>query len=82
MITKTIKLDVVTFNSLISASCKSGKWEEGVRLFKTMIGYGALPNIVSYNSVLDALCKEGKTTEALNLVEEMIRRGEKPDVLE
>ena len=52
-----------------------------MRLFKTMIGYGALPNIFTYNSVLDALCKEGKTTEALNLVDEMFRRGEKPDVV-
>ncbi|KAB2623297.1 pentatricopeptide repeat-containing protein [Pyrus ussuriensis x Pyrus communis] len=81
MTKKRIKPDVVTFTSLISASCKSGNWEEAVMLFKTMIDHVVLPNIVTYGAVLDALCKEGKTAEALNLVEEMIRRGEKPDVV-
>ncbi|KAB2623300.1 pentatricopeptide repeat-containing protein [Pyrus ussuriensis x Pyrus communis] len=75
------------YNPIIDSLCKerqideSGNWEEGVRLLKSMIDYGALPNIVTYNSVLDALYKEGKTAEALNLVDEMFRGGEKPDVV-
>ncbi|XP_008222853.1 PREDICTED: probable xyloglucan galactosyltransferase GT14 [Prunus mume] len=34
---KGIIPDVVTFTSLISAACKSGKWEEAVRLFRNLI---------------------------------------------
>ncbi|CAB4293593.1 unnamed protein product [Prunus armeniaca] len=41
---KGIIPDVVTFTSLISAACKSGKWEETVRLFRNLIDCGALPN--------------------------------------
>ncbi|CAB4293590.1 unnamed protein product [Prunus armeniaca] len=66
---KGINPDVVT---LISAACKSGKWEETVRLFRNLIDCGALPNIVTFNSVLDALCKDGKTAETLKLVEKML----------
>ncbi|KAI5349874.1 hypothetical protein L3X38_002765 [Prunus dulcis] len=72
---KGIKPDVVTFTSLISAVCKSGKWEEAVSLFRNMIDCGDFPNIVTFNSALDALCKEGKTAGALNLAEEMFLRG-------
>ncbi|CAB4263008.1 unnamed protein product [Prunus armeniaca] len=76
MINRSVVPDIVSYNSLIyglcNMACKSGKWEETVRLFRNLIDCGALPNIVTFNSVLDALCKDGKTAETLKLVEKML----------
>ncbi|CAF1931927.1 unnamed protein product [Brassica oleracea] len=51
METKGIKVDVITYNTLIGIFCKAGRWDDGTQLLRDMITRGITPDVFT----LDAL---------------------------
>ncbi|KAL3627486.1 hypothetical protein CASFOL_028849 [Castilleja foliolosa] len=68
--------DAVTFNTLLSGYCCSGKIEEAFGLFNSM---GKMANKVTFNIMINMLCKLGLFEHAKELLGVMLCRGLKPD---
>ncbi|KAG9442295.1 hypothetical protein H6P81_018149 [Aristolochia fimbriata] len=63
---------VVSFNAVLSACNRSGKFEEVPKLFKELSEkYRIEPNEYSYGILIKALCESGAPEAAVNVLEEM-----------
>ncbi|GER44931.1 pentatricopeptide repeat-containing protein [Striga asiatica] len=71
--------DVVTFNTLLSGYCNSGKIEEAFRLFTSMRKFGFMANKVTYNIMINLFCRFGLFEHAKELLSVMVCGGLSPD---
>uniref|UniRef100_A0A803LRX8 Pentatricopeptide repeat-containing protein n=1 Tax=Chenopodium quinoa TaxID=63459 RepID=A0A803LRX8_CHEQI len=76
-----VKLDVISFSSIISCYSKLNRLSEVLKLFAQMKEMGIEPDRKAYNSVLHALAKEGRAAEALNLLQTMEDKGIAPNAV-
>ncbi|GER52946.1 pentatricopeptide repeat-containing protein [Striga asiatica] len=71
--------DVVTFNTLLSGYCCSGKIEEAFGLFVNMRKFGIKANKITYNIMINLFCKFGLFEHAKELLSVMVLEGFTPD---
>ncbi|GAB2246543.1 hypothetical protein Droror1_Dr00002036 [Drosera rotundifolia] len=81
MIERGVRLDVVSFSSIISSYSKSNKLKEVFRFYDWMKRIGIAPDRKVYNAVIHALAKAGLVKEAFNLVKTMEDCGIPPNVV-
>lgn len=79
MIDQGIKLDVVSYSSIISSCTKSNRLKEVLRLFEKMKEMNIDPDRKVYNAVIHALAKGGHAKEAFNLLRTMQDKGITPN---
>ncbi|CAO2814053.1 unnamed protein product [Amaranthus hypochondriacus] len=79
MIDLGVKVDVISFSSIISCYSKLNRLKEVLKLFEQMKGMGIEPDRKAYNAVLHALAKEGRAKEVLNLLQTMEDNGISPN---
>ncbi|PIA50505.1 hypothetical protein AQUCO_01300916v1 [Aquilegia coerulea] len=77
---KMDKKDMVTWNSMISAYCQSGKSVEAVRLFDWMQDKGIEPGLITWNILIASYNQLGNCDLAIELMKKMEKRGINPDV--
>ncbi|CAN1145361.1 Pentatricopeptide repeat-containing protein At1g52620 [Linum perenne] len=73
--------DIVTYNSLISGSCRDGKLQEAEELLKEAVKKGLTPNPITYTSLIHAYSKQGMLIKASDLFIEMVKNGHMPDLI-
>ncbi|CAA7037784.1 unnamed protein product [Microthlaspi erraticum] len=73
--------DVVTYNTLLNESLRSGNVEEAVDVLARMVNQEGerLVSVVTYNIVINHLCKFGCYEKAKEVLEVMVERGVVPD---
>ncbi|GAB2277606.1 hypothetical protein Dimus_012314 [Dionaea muscipula] len=81
MMERGIKLDVVSFSSIISSYSKTNRLKEVLRLYDRMKRMGIAPDRKVYNAVIHALAKGGLVKESLNLLKAMEDSGIPPNVV-
>ncbi|PQP98471.1 hypothetical protein Pyn_34858 [Prunus yedoensis var. nudiflora] len=64
-----MRLNIVTYSSLIYGMCLTDQWDEATRLFDEMVGQGVLPDIITLRILLDALFQGGMPEEAHKVLE-------------
>ncbi|GKE82056.1 tetratricopeptide repeat-like superfamily protein, partial [Tanacetum coccineum] len=74
-----ISLDVVTYNSLISALCKLHVRTDATLLIQEMYAKGIDPNVETFNIVINAFCTRGKIKEARLVIYYMLEKGFDPN---
>ncbi|XP_057525609.1 pentatricopeptide repeat-containing protein At5g15010, mitochondrial-like [Amaranthus tricolor] len=79
MIGLGVKVDVISFSSIISCYSKLNRLKEVLKLFEQMKGMGIEPDRKAYNAVLHALAKEGRAKEVLQLLQTMEDDGISPN---
>ena len=52
-----VKMDLYTFNTVISALDKGRQWEKALEVFRKIDRYHLKPNVISFNSTLSACAK-------------------------
>ncbi|CAJ1379788.1 unnamed protein product [Effrenium voratum] len=75
-----ISLDVVCYNSGISACASAFRWQAAVALLVSAIAT-ARPDVVSFNSAISAADKASQWQEALGLLKALGESGLLPDVI-
>lgn len=68
---RKLKLDVVSFASIISCYSKTGNLNKVLKLFNQMKQMGIEPDRKVYNAVIHSLAKGGLVKEAINLMKSM-----------
>lgn len=81
MIDRGCQPDIVTYNTLISMSCRNGKLQEAEKLLEQARNRALVLNKFSYTPLISLQCKEGNFDRASDLLDEMTERGHKPDLL-
>ncbi|KAK9756509.1 hypothetical protein RND81_01G102900 [Saponaria officinalis] len=79
MVDQGIKLDVISYSSIISSYSKFNKVKAVIKLFEKMKETGLEPDRKVYNAVMYALAKGGRSKEALNHLHTMEIKGIAPD---
>lgn len=74
-----LKLDEVSFNTLIKGCCRNRKLHQAVTLLEEMKQMGIKPNRITYNSLIDTCVKSQKMSDAWRFYDEMNRTNIKPD---
>jgi pentatricopeptide repeat protein len=67
--------ELVIYNILVDAMCKSVKLEDARELFLKLYVKGLLPDVRSWTSIISGLCREGLLDEAYKASREMERDG-------
>ncbi|XP_048493548.1 pentatricopeptide repeat-containing protein GUN1, chloroplastic isoform X2 [Beta vulgaris subsp. vulgaris] len=80
MLRNGVDPDRITFNSML-AVCKSGLWEEAMRLVTEMGMRGIDQDVFTYNTLLDVICKAGKMDLAFDIMSEMTAKSIMPNVV-
>ncbi|XP_057248624.1 pentatricopeptide repeat-containing protein At5g39710 [Beta vulgaris subsp. vulgaris] len=74
-----IRVDVVTYTTMIRGYCKVGKMEDALKVFDEM---RCRPNLVTYGVLLSGFCRKGMMVEARQMVDKMIMKGDcMPDLV-
>ncbi|KAL5215791.1 hypothetical protein ABZP36_007192 [Zizania latifolia] len=73
--------NVVTFTSVISGYCKSGKMEDAMAVYNDMVESGMVPNTVTYNVLINGYGKVGDIGSAVAVYQQMMLRRCHPDVV-
>jgi pentatricopeptide repeat protein len=55
---------VVTYNSLLNSYCKNGRLDDGLALFREMLGKNVKLCAITYNIILQGLFRAGRTAAA------------------
>ncbi|KAG8100311.1 hypothetical protein GUJ93_ZPchr0013g35686 [Zizania palustris] len=76
-----VKPDAVTYNILISGSCKLGKYVESLGFFEDMMDSKVSLTKEVYSSLIYSYVKQGKLSEAESTFDSMKKSGCFPDVL-
>ena len=76
-----VKPDVVTYNTLIKASCQNGNLDGAFNFLQVLkLSEDLKPNDVTYNTLIDGCTRtRGRMDTAWRLLEEMYREGVAPD---
>ncbi|CAL1397685.1 unnamed protein product [Linum trigynum] len=80
MVKEGVSPDVVSFNTLMSAFYRNGRFDDGESTWNRMAEMDVAPDIVSYNSRMLGLALVKRTEEAEKLIDEMGTKGIEPDV--
>ncbi|XP_021744314.1 pentatricopeptide repeat-containing protein At1g09900-like [Chenopodium quinoa] len=64
-----IKVDVITYTTMIRGYCKIGRIEDAHKVFDEM---RCRPNMVTYGTMLSGFCKKGMMVEARQIVDKML----------
>ncbi|KAL0321455.1 UNVERIFIED_CONTAM: Pentatricopeptide repeat-containing protein [Sesamum radiatum] len=75
---KNISPNVLTFNLMIKALCKSGWVSRAVDLFREMPILKCDPDVFTYCTLMDGLCKDNRIEDAVALLDEMQIEGCSP----
>ena len=59
-----VRADVITYNTLISAAGRAGKWPRAVQLLEHMRSAGLRADAVTYNALITAARRAGEPDEA------------------
>lgn len=81
MLTEGLSPDILTYNILMCAKYRLGKWDQFHRLLDEMGRRGFSPDFHTYNLLLHVLGKGDKPLAALNLLNHMREVGLDPSVL-
>ncbi|KAG6549290.1 hypothetical protein Mapa_009276 [Marchantia paleacea] len=81
MTSKGLKVNMVTYTTVIHALCKAGDINAALKLFAEMRASECAPNVYTYNAVMNGLGKVGRVDEALKLFADMNSTGCLPDVV-
>jgi len=68
---KRIELDMVGYNTLISAHANHGRLEEALAAENEMIAAGIRPNLITFNTLISALAKFGRLADAWRFYEQV-----------
>lgn len=79
MIEKDIKMDNITYCTIISCAKKCHLFDKAVHWFERMYKTGLMPDEVTYSTILDVYARLGKVEEVLSLYERARGTGWKPD---
>ncbi|KAK4262475.1 hypothetical protein QN277_028030 [Acacia crassicarpa] len=79
MIEKDIKMDNITYSTIISCAKKCYLFDKAVHWFERMYKTGLMPDEVTYSAILDVYARLGKVEEVLSLYERARATGWKPD---
>ncbi|GMH13208.1 hypothetical protein Nepgr_015049 [Nepenthes gracilis] len=81
MIEQRIKLDVVSYSSIMSSYSKSNKLKEVLWMYDKMKRMGIAPDRKVYNAVIHALAKGGLVKESVNVLKTMADNGIAPNAV-
>ena len=81
MNSKGIILNNSTYNSVMTACEKSGRWEEALQMFEDMRRKGVERDTITYSTAISACAKGGRWEEALGLLSEMASQGIERDTI-
>ena len=81
-----IRMSAVSFNSVLDALSKNGKFDEAMSLFDRMLAEHNPPrrlsvNLGSYNVMVDGFCGEGRFKDAIEVFRKMGETRCRPDTL-
>ncbi|MED6139561.1 hypothetical protein PIB30_084973 [Stylosanthes scabra] len=77
-----VKLNVVTYNSLMDGYCLLNELNKAIHVFNKMTQSGVVvPNVQSYNIMINGFFKSKLVDEALNIFEEMRHKNLVPNTL-
>jgi pentatricopeptide repeat protein len=62
-----IQPEVRTYNTIITACNKSGKPEEGLRIYERMVAAGVKASATTYTALISAYGKQGKVEKAMEI---------------
>ncbi|KAE8055581.1 hypothetical protein FH972_012410 [Carpinus fangiana] len=79
MISNEIKLDNITYSTIISCAKKCHHFDKAVEWFERMYKTGLMPDEVTYSAILDVYAKLGRVEEVINLYERGRATGWIPD---
>lgn len=74
-----IKLDEITYNTLIKGCCKSRKLIQAIAFYDEMKIANVKPNKITYNSLIDCSVKSHKMNIAWKFYDEMLKSSIIPD---
>ena len=67
-----VEPNIITFNALISACAKAGKWRLALKVFKQMQKQNVAPDTISFSSLITACQKGGNWQMAETVFRQMI----------
>jgi pentatricopeptide repeat protein len=79
MISNEIKLDNITYSTIITCAKKCHQFDKAVDWFERMYKTGLMPDEVTYSAILDVYAKLGRVEEVINLYERGRATGWIPD---
>ncbi|KAK6935010.1 Pentatricopeptide repeat [Dillenia turbinata] len=79
MISEDVKLDNITYSTIITCAKRCGLFGKAVEWFERMYKTGLMPDEVTYSAILDVYAKLGKVEEVLSLYERGRASGWTPD---
>jgi pentatricopeptide repeat protein len=62
-----IQPEVRTYNTIITACNKSGKPEEGLKIYERMVAAGVKASATTYTALISAYGKQGKVEKAMEI---------------
>lgn len=65
--TQGIQPEVRTYNTIITACNKSGKPEQGLKVYERMVGAGVRPSATTYTALISAYGKQGLVEKAMDI---------------
>merc|ERR1712136_81331 len=77
----SIKPDVVSVTSAVSACGNGHAWRRAVELSRTMLAESIEPNTVGYTAAISAASKSGKWHLVLSVMDELARKGHAANVV-
>lgn len=76
----SVKPDLVSYNTVIKAFCKSKVFESAVSMLEEMEKNGVSPDLITFNTLLDGLYAEGRFEEGEKLWGQMGGKNLSPDI--
>ena len=76
---KDVKIDAVTYTSVMHWVSSSGDFDGAMRVWEEMKGSGCSPTVVSYTAFMKVLFCNNRVKEATDAYREMLRSGLSPN---
>ncbi|PRQ39511.1 putative tetratricopeptide-like helical domain-containing protein [Rosa chinensis] len=64
---KGLKLNLVTYNTILNGFCRTGMTNEAMQVFSNMLTRGTKPDAITYNILIYFYCKQGRIKTAIQL---------------
>ncbi|KMZ58975.1 hypothetical protein ZOSMA_71G00490 [Zostera marina] len=81
MVRRGLKPSVVTYGALIHCHCKSGKFDEAMKIYRSLPESGIRPDNAIYSSLFNHLSDEKNVDYVLSLLDEMRDVGVTPNIV-
>jgi len=79
--TTAVQPTVVTYNTVISALAKAGRWEQANTVHNEMVGKGMRDDAFTLTALITACEKTGQWEKILPLLDQFIKQGVEPNVV-